>query len=153
MARRKKRTKLADWIPAIVCLLVGIGVMLLGNYERQKENRFKEHGQRAEASVIEVRRVTSRSGGKRKRTTTSYCPIVSFTNAEGQLQQASSLLSTKAHRNLKPGDKVTIYYLPENKEEVLLQGDSNSGSYFMIMLVGGIFTAVGGGITIRNIRK
>ncbi|MBO5684529.1 MAG: DUF3592 domain-containing protein, partial [Akkermansia sp.] len=54
---------------------------------------------------------------------------------------------------LRPGDKVTIYYLPENKEEVLLQGDSNSASYLMIMLVGGIFTAVGGGIIIRNIRK
>ena len=108
MARRKKRTKLADWIPAIVCLLVGIGVMLLGNYERQKENRFKEHGQRAEASVIEVRRVTSRSGGKRKRTTTSYCPIVSFTNAEGLLQQASSLMSTKAHKKLKPGAQLSV---------------------------------------------
>ena len=153
MERRKKRTALSDWIPAIVCLLVGIGVLFLGNLASQKENRFIEHGQQTEAAVIEVKRVSKRSGGKRKRTTTSYCPIVSFTNAEGQLQQASSLLSTKAHRNLKPEDKVTIYYLPENKEEVLLQGDSNSGSYFMIMLVGGIFTAVGGGITIRNIRK
>ena len=153
MARRNKRTTLADWIPAIVCILVGLGVLFLGNLASQKENRFIEHGQQTEAAVIEVKRVSKRSGGKRKRTTTSYCPIVSFTNAEGQLQQASSLLSTKAHRNLKPGDKFTIYYLPENKEEVLLQGDSNSGSYFMIMLVGGIFTAVGGGITIRNIRK
>ena len=153
MARRNKRTTLADWIPAIVCILVGLGVLFLGNLASQKENRFIEHGQQTEAAVIEVKRVSKRSGGKRKRTTTSYCPIVSFTNAEGQLQQASSLLSTKAHRNLKPGDKVTIYYLPENKEEVLLQGDSNSGSYFMIMLLGGIFTAVGGGITIRNIRK
>ena len=153
MARRNKRTTLADWIPAIVCILVGLGVLFLGNLASQKENRFIEHGQQTEAAVIEVKRVSKRSGGKRKRTTTSYCPIVSFTNAEGQLQQASSLLSTKAHRNLKPRDKVTIYYLPENKEEVLLQGDSNSGSYFMIMLVGGIFTAVGGGITIRNIRK
>ena len=153
MARRNKRTTLADWIPAIVCILVGLGVLFLGNLASQKENRFIEHGQQTEAAVIEVKRVSKRSGGKRKRTTTSYCPIVSFTNAEGQLQQASSLLSTKAHRNLEPGDKVTIYYLPENKEEVLLQGGSNSGSYFMIMLVGGIFTAVGGGITIRNIRK
>lgn len=153
MARRNKRTTLADWIPAIVCILVGLGVLFLGNLASQKENRFIEHGQQIEAAVIEVKRVSKRSGGKRKRTTTSYCPIVSFTNAEGQLQQASSLLSTKAHKSLKPGDKVTIYYMPENKEEVLLQGDSNSGSYFMIMLVGGIFTAVGGGITIRNIRK
>lgn len=153
MARRNKRTTLADWIPAIVCILVGLGVLFLGNLASQKENRFIEHGQQIEAAVIEVKRVSKRSGGKRKRTTTSYCPIVSFSNAEGQLQQASSLLSTKAHKSLKPGDKVTIYYMPENKEEVLLQGDSNSGSYFMIMLVGGIFTAVGGGITIRNIRK
>ena len=153
MARRKKRTKLADWIPAIVCILVGIGVMLLGNHARQKEKRFMEHGQRAEASVIEVKRVSKRSGGKRKRTTTSYCPIVSFTNADGQLQQAASLLSTKAHKKLKPGDRVTIFYLPENTEEVLLQGDSSSESIFMFVLVGGIFTAVGGGITIRNIRK
>lgn len=153
MARRRKRPALSDWIPPIVCLLVGIGVLFLGVHEYQKETHFEEHGQEAEASVIEVKRVSKRSGGKRKRTTTSYCPIVSFTNADGQLQQASSLLSTKAHKKLKPGDKVTIYYLPENKEEVLLQGDSNSGSYFMIMLVGGIFTAVGGGIIIRNIRK
>ena len=153
MARRKKRTALSDWIPAIVCILVGLGVLFLGNHVRQKENRFMEHGQLAEASVIEVKRVSKRSGGKRKRTSTSYCPIVSFSNADGQLQQASSLLSTKEHKKLKPGDKVSIYYLPENKEEVLLQGDSNSGSYFMIMLLGGIFTAVGGGITIRNIRK
>ena len=153
MARCKKRTKLADWIPAIVCILVGIGVMLLGNYARQKENRFMEHGQRAEASVIEVKRVSKRSGGKRKKTSTSYCPIVSFTNTDGQLQQASSLLSTKEHKKLRPGDKVTIYYLPENKEEVLLQGDSNSGSYLMIMLVGGIFTAVGGGIIYLFTRK
>ena len=153
MARRNKRTTLADWIPAIVCILVGLGVLFLGNLASQKENRFIEHGQQIEAAVIEVKRVSKRSGGKRKRTTTSYCPIVSFTNAEGQLQQASSLLSTKVHKSLKPGDKVTIYYMPENKEEVLLQGDSNSDSYFMIMLVGGIFTAVGGGITIRSIRK
>ena len=153
MARRNKRTTLADWIPAIICILVGSGVLFLGNLANQKENLFIEHGQQTEASVIEVKRVSKRSGGKRKRTTTSYCPIVSFTNAEGQLQQASSLLSTKAHKSLKPGDKVTIYYMPENKEEVLLQGDSNSDSYFMIMLVGGIFTALGGGITIRNIRK
>ena len=153
MARRKKRTALSDWIPAIVCLLVGIGVLFLGNHERQNENRFKEHGQQTEASVIEVKRVSKRSGGKRKSTSTSYCPIVSFTNAEGQLQQAPSLLSTKDHKKLKPGDKVTIYYLPENKEKVLLQGDTNSSSSFMIMLVGGIFTAVGGGIIIRNIRK
>lgn len=153
MARRRKRPALSDWIPPIVCLLVGIGVLFLGVHEYQKETHFEEHGQEAEASVIEVKRVSKRSGGKRKRTTTSYCPIVSFTNADGQLQQASSLLSTKAHKKLKPGDKVSIYYLPENKEEVLLQGDSNSGSYFMIMLVGGIFTAVGSGIIIRNIRK
>ncbi len=112
-----------------------------------------EYGQQAEGTVIEVKRVSKRSGRKRKRTTTSYCPIVSFTNAEGQLQQAPSLLSTKDHKKLKPGDKVTIYYLPENKEEVLLQGDSNSESYLMFILVGGIFTAVGGGIIIRNIRK
>lgn len=153
MARRKKRTKLADWIPAIVCLLVGIGVLILGNHARQNENRFMEYGQQAEGTVIEVKRVSKRSGRKRKRTTTSYCPIVSFTNAEGQLQQAPSLLSTKDHKKLKPGDKVTIYYLPENKEEGLLQGDSNSESYLMFILVGGIFTAVGGGIIIRNIRK
>ena len=153
MARRRKRTALSDWIPPIVCLLVGIGVLFLGVHEHQKETRFEEHGQQTEATVIEVQRVSKRSGGKRKRTTTSYRPIVSFTNAEGQLQQAASLLSTKAHKKLKPGDMVTIFYLPENKEEVLLQGDSNGESTLMIMLVGGIFTAVGGGITIRNIRK
>ena len=153
MARRRKRTALSDWIPPIVCLLVGIGVLFLGVHEHQKETRFEEHGQQTEATVIEVQRVSKRSGGKRKRTTTSYRPIVSFTNAEGQLQQAASLLSTKAHKKSKPGDKVTIFYLPENKEEVLLQGDSNGESTLMIMLVGGIFTAVGGGITIRNIRK
>ena len=153
MARRRKRPALSDWIPPIVCLLVGIGVLFLGVHEHQKETRFEEHGQQTEATVIEVQRVSKRSGGKRKRTTTSYRPIVSFTNAEGQLQQAASLLSTKAHKKLKPGDKVTIFYLPENKEEVLLQGDSNGESTLMIMLVGGIFTAVGGGITIRNIRK
>ena len=153
MARRRKRTALSNWIPPIVCLLVGIGVLFLGVHEHQKETRFEEHGQQTEATVIEVQRVSKRSGGKRKRTTTSYRPIVSFTNAEGQLQQAASLLSTKAHKKLKPGDKVTIFYLPENKEEVLLQGDSNGESTLMIMLVGGIFTAVGGGIFIRNIRK
>ena len=132
---------------------MGIGVLFLGVHEHQKETRFEEHGQQTEATVIEVQRVSKRSGGKRKRTTTSYRPIVSFTNAEGQLQQGASLLSTKAHKKLKPGDKVTIFYLPENKEEVLLQGDSNGESTLMIMLVGGIFTAVGGGIIIRNIRK
>ena len=153
MARRRKRTALSDWIPPIVCLLVGIGVLFLGVHEHQKETRFEEHGQQTEATVIEVQRVSKRSGGKRKRTTTSYRPIVSFTNAEGQLQQAASLLSTKAHKKSKPGDKVTIFYLPENKEEVLLQGDSNGESTLMIILVGGIFTAVGGGIFIRNIRK
>ena len=41
MARRKKRTKLADWIPAIVCILVGLGVLFLGNLASQKENRLR----------------------------------------------------------------------------------------------------------------
>lgn len=154
MARRRKHP-VSEWFFGILFTLVGMGIVIFGVYLMRQDEALETRGITTEAKIIRVESETSSRSTKRgrRRSSTVYRPIVRFTDAAGTMHEGASILACKEHKYLQPGSHVTITYLPENPDEVLLAGDSREDSNYMMMLLGGIFAAVGGGITIRCARK
>ncbi len=154
MARQRKHP-VSEWFFGILFTLIGLGVVSVGVYLKHQDEALETRGITTEAKIIRVESETSSHSSRRgrRRSSTVYRPIVRFTDAKGAMHEGTSILACREHKYLESGSHITITYLPENPDDVLLAGDSREESNFMMILVGCIFAAVGGGITIRNIRK
>ena len=135
------KSPISRCIHGLFFVFIGISALLAGHEQNQEFAEFKERGISTEAVVVKIESKTAgrtRRGTKRNSSThTTFRPIVSFTDTKGQSRESFSLVTKAEYEKLPIGSTVTITYLPEAPEEVLLQGDTLYVSPFIWIPVGG----------------
>ena len=141
------KSPISRCIHGLFFVFIGIGVLFAGSVHNQEAAEFKERGISTEAIVvrIEIKTGASPRGSGRPTiySTTTIRPIVRFTDTEGQTREGFSLVSKAEYEKLPIGSTVTITYLPEAPEEVLLHEDTLYVSPFIWIPVGGAIILFG----------
>lgn len=147
-AERRKR-RMPGWVPVLM-LVIGLGVLAGGSFVAKERSEFLAAARSAAGEVVDFRRRTSTSDGKR---TTTYYPIVRYqppgrdTQVEFQHDTGSS---SPAYSR---GETVKVLYSPGDPGEAII--DAGIMNWFgpgLMIVLGGAFT-VFGGLTLRSRRK
>jgi len=113
----------------LVTVLIGVALILLGNYKRIQRNRLIASGIRTEGTILSLEE--SYDGQ-----TATYAPIVSYTTLQNETvtRKYSIGLSNKAY---KPGDSIDIIYDTKNNNEFIIDNK-------LTKLLGPVIIAIGG---------
>ncbi len=137
--RRKHKTP--GWV-LVLLVVVGLGVLAGGGYLAKERSEFLAAARSATGEVVDFRRRTTTSDGKR---TTTYYPIVRYQppghSAPVEFQHDTGSSSPGYSR----GETVTVLYSPGDPGEAII--DSGMMNWFgpgLMILVGGAFTVLGG---------
>lgn len=128
-------------------VFIGIAALFAGSVHNQEAAEFKERGISTEAIVVRIE--TKTGGGPRRsrknsiHTHSAFSPIVRFTDTEGQTRQGFSIVTKAEYEKLPIGSTVTITYLPEAPDEVLLEEDTLETSPFIWIPIGGAIILFG----------
>ncbi len=134
------KSPISRCIHGLFFVFIEITALLAGYEQNQKAAEIKERGISTEAIVVKIESQTAdrtRRGTKRTMSThTTFRPIVRFTDTKGLSREGFSLETKAEYENLPIGATVTITYLPEAPEEVLLLEDTLYVSPFIWMPIG-----------------
>lgn len=130
-------------------LLFGAIILLCGLVRSADELYVRAAGERTEATVCRVIRKYSMG----RRGSRTYTPVFRFTDTQGTAHTVTNNYGSSDFDDMKVGTQVTITYLPENPEKLILHHRNTGFIDFFLILFGGIFTAVGGGIIYIFTRK
>lgn len=118
---------------------VGLGMLLGALIWYRSTSTFIQEAVIAEGTVVKL--VPVRSDGS-----TTYRPTVRFTAAAGQVVEFSSSSSSRPPA-YAVGEKVKVYYRPQEPRDAKISGFfSLWGGSLILGLMGGVFSAIGGGI-------
>ena len=141
------KSSISRCLHGLFFVFIGISALLAGSVHNQEAAEFKERGISTEAIVvrIEIKTGASHRGSGRPTiySTTTFRPIVRFTDTEGQTREGFSLVSKAEYEKLPIGSTVTITYLPEAPDEVLLEEDTLETSPFIWIPIGGAIILFG----------
>lgn len=129
-----------------IFLIVGLGVLAGSVYNTLQTKDFLSSAVHAEGEVVDL--IARRSDNS-----TTYAPKVSFYTANKQrLSFTSSSSSSPAAYSR--GEKVTVLYSPNNPSNAKIDSFFSLWGASLIMgVLGVVFSAVGGGIWINQIRN
>ena len=132
-------------------LLFGAIILLCGLVRSADELYIHAAGERTEATVCRI--IRKYSLGSRRRSAWVYTPIFRFTDTQGTTHTITNNYGSSDFNDMKVGTQVSITYLPENPEKLILHHRETGFIDFFLISFGGIFTAVGGGIIYLFTRK
>ena len=130
-------------------LLFGAIVLLSGLFRSADELYVRAAGERTEATVCRVIRKYSQG----RRSAWTYTPVFRFTDTQGTTHTVTNNYGSSDFDDMKVGTQVTITYMPDNPEKLILHHRETGFIDFFLISFGGIFTAVGGGIIYLFTRK
>lgn len=113
--------------------LIGVLLCSLAYHLWQENRRLKTEGIAATGTVI-GHHSKSHYDRKKRRTSVTTAPIVRFANVQGQTLTATSDVYTSPPR-FKTGERVQLWYAPENPEKILLAG---AEEWVLTLILGGI---------------
>ena len=132
-------------------LLFGAIILLCGMVRSADELYIRAAGERTEATVCRI--IRKYSLGSRRRSAWVYTPIFRFTDTQGTTHTVTNNYGSSDFNDMKVGTQVSITYLPENPEKLILHHRETGFIDLFLILFGGIFTAAGGGIIYFFTRK
>lgn len=143
----RRATLLQGFIVSLLFILVGAvaGAFCLNFYAVRKH--VLDNGIRTEATVVKL--IRDHNPGSKA---TSYTPVVSFTDAQGQPRKITRHLGDSDFYDLKPGTRTQIAYLPEAPEHFEIIPAPKMKVLLLIASGGGLFFLVGIGMFITSIR-
>ena len=97
--------------------LLGTIFLIVAYYTWQSTKRIKETGIKTQGLVVGTRYNEDSQG----RTTSSQAPVVQFTTVTGKPMTYYSTTYTSPP-SFDVGETVTLWYLPDNPQEVILEG-------------------------------
>lgn len=126
---------------------MGVTLLFAGQEANRKADEFSDRGITTDAVVLRIekngphhhRKTKGRAGSLG----TTFRPIVRYTDAEGVTREGFSLETKAEYEKLPIGSTVTITYLPEAPEEVLLNEDTLYTSPFIWIPIGGAIILFG----------
>ena len=126
--------------------LVGLGMLVGAGFLITSTNEFINAAVSANGEVIGLESRSSDDG-------TTYAPIVEFTTADRQRIEFTSSSSSNPPA-YSTGEAVEVLYLADNPLDAKINGfmDLWFGS-LMLVVMGGIFTAIGGGMVLFPVFK
>lgn len=137
----RKKQKTAAWV-LVLFLLIGLGVLVGGGFAAKQRSDFLSGARSAPGVVIDFERRTSTSDGK---TTTTYYPIVRYHPPGRDAPITFQHDTGSSSPGYSHGDAVTVLYAPDDPDEAII--DSGLMNWFgpgLMILLGGVFTLVGG---------
>lgn len=140
----------AEWWFGGPFLLFGALLLLCGLFRSADELYIRACGIRTEATICRIHK--KYSGGRRGGAVT-YTPVFRFTDTQKQPHTVTNNYGSSNFDDMKVGMQVTITYLPANPDKLILHHRETGFVCFVLIVFGGIFTAVGGGIIYLFTRK
>ena len=141
------KSPISRCIHGLFFVFIGIAALFAGSVHNQEAAEFKERGISTEAVVVKIESKTAdrtRRGTTRTMSThTTFRPIVRFTDTKGLSREGFSLETKAEYEKLPIGSTVTITYLPETPDEVLLKEDTLETSPFIWIPIGGAIILFG----------
>lgn len=142
------KSPISRCIHGLFFIFIGIAALFAGSVHNQEAAEFKERGISTEAIVV---RIEIKTGGSPRGSrslshtysTTTFRPIVRFTDTKGLSREGFSLETKAEYEKLPIGSTVTITYLPEAPDEVLLEEDTLETSPFIWIPIGGAIILFG----------
>ena len=132
----------------IIFLCVGLLLVGLHFYNQSAHQHLLHTGIRAEATVVRIIENDTGSGRKRH---THYYPVVRFTDTAGNEQLIE--MTTDAGAGMKPGDAVSIVYMPEHPQKMDLAQPLHTSGTLILAIAGSICALAGLGIIGANIHQ
>lgn len=141
----RRAALLQGFIVSLLFILIGAvaGGFCLNFYAARKH--VLDNGIRTEATVVKL--IRDHNPGS----VTSYTPVVSFTDAQGQPRQITRHLGDSDFYDLKPGTRTQIAYLPEAPEHFEIIPAPKMKVLLLIAAGGGLFFLVGIGMFITSV--
>lgn len=141
--------RMPGWVPVLM-LVIGLGVLAGGGFVAKERSDFLAAARSATGEVVDLRRHTSTSDGKR---TTTYYPIVRYQPPGGDAPVEFEHDTGSSPPAYSRGETVTVLYSPGDPGEAII--DAGIMNWFMpglMIVLGGAFTVLGG-LTLRSRRK
>lgn len=150
--RRRRDTRPAPlWVPLALALM-GLGVIPFGVAAVRSELRFGDEGVTAQGQVTNVRR--ERSTDEDDSDGYDYYVDYRFVDSSQGEHRGTSSISMDDYRSLKPGDPVTVTYLPSDPGEFRLGVPSPQLLIPALVLgLGGLLASVGFLTFVVELRK
>lgn len=141
---------LGGLIGGLLFILIGSIIVYFSWSSYSKRQHVLDRGVQTEATVVELIRIESSSGGKRHKSGRShYYPVMSFSDTQGFPQRIKS----EQDYYLRPGTRAQIAYLAGNplRMEIL----PPKGLLILQLFIGGggLFSFVGLGIIVASLRS
>jgi hypothetical protein len=150
--RRRRDTRPAPlWVPLVLALM-GLLVAAIGAAAVRSELRFGDEGVTAQGQVTNVRR--ERSTDEDDSDGYDHYVDYRFVDASQVEHRGTSSISADDYRALRPGDPVTVTYLPSDPSEFRLGNPSPRLLLPVLILgVGGLLASVGLLVFVLEFRK
>lgn len=136
-----KRANSGTMIVGIIFFIIGAIFATIGVVVYNNETNFKESALITDATIVDIRAVVDSDGE------TSYDVYVEYyvdsVLYDGKLNYYNS--------TMEHGDLVKIYYDPNNPEKFV--GDGSTSVLIIMIIIGGIFSILGIGFIIFNIKS
>ena len=144
------KSPISRCIHGLFFVFIGVTLLFAGKEANRKADEFSDRGITTDAVVLRIekngphhqRKTKGRAHGSGSLGTT-FRPIVRYTDAEGVTREGFSLETKAEYEKLPIGSTVTITYLPEAPEEVLLNEDTLYTSPFIWIPIGGAIILFG----------
>jgi hypothetical protein len=146
---KRREHRMPGWVPVLL-LVIGLGMLVGGGFVAKQRSDFLAAARSATGEVVDLRRRTSTSDGKR---TTTYYPIVRYLppgrDAPVEFQHDTGSSPPAYSR----GETVTVLYSPGDPGDAIIDGGiMNWFAPGLMIVLGGAFT-VFGGLTLRSRRQ
>ncbi len=125
-------------INLLVVFLIGIALLVFGNFKRTQRTRLIASGIRTEATVLRIE--SSFTGADQ---TPSYYPVVSYNNSQNETFVKTYGVSVN-YNTYKPGDSVNIIYDSTDNNEFIIDDKRSKaiGPVFMVVSLAVIIFAL-----------
>lgn len=141
-------SKLLFGLPAAFLLLIGLGIILFGFSQLNKQNALAERGLRATAVVIDKESVTSRrptsnTTSGQPEYITHYWAIMEYTPIGHETQQVRGQLDQETYEQIDKDWEFEIVYLADDPQSFDWAGERSNGPVIGFMIFGGFLCAIG----------
>lgn len=134
----------------LLFILIGSAAIYFSWGSYGKRQHVLDKGVQTEATVVELIRSESSSGGKRhKPSRTHYYPVMSFTDTRG----CPLRIQSEQDYYLAPGTRAQVAYLPENPLRMEILPPKGLRLLQLFIGGGGLFCLGGLGIILAAIRQ
>jgi len=123
-----------------VFFFAGCGAAIDGIGELLKERRYAAQGRNAQARIVSKSINEAQRGGRSR---TEYIALYRFDSAEGTKDEGRALLEVGAWEAARPGDRITIRYLPGEPGSSRPVGEGGWAYGIIISIVGPLFALLG----------